>query len=120
MAFRDATAARIEARVSFLRTEGSWSHAKCSSERVNARAAHIQAFVPANQARRTPGFGVQLPERGSHPTGAQSRAVRPAMKPGTVRAFASRRRAHTRTPGPESLSFGPVRPLFAPYKIFNN
>ena len=37
---------------------------------------------------------------------AQSRAVLPAMKPGTARAFASRRRAHSRAPGPESLSLG--------------
>ena len=28
------------------------------------------------------------------------------MKPGTARAFALRRRAHTRAPGPESLSLG--------------
>ena len=37
---------------------------------------------------------------------AQSRAVRPAMKPGTARAFALRRRAPLRAPGPESLSLG--------------
>ena len=37
---------------------------------------------------------------------AQSRAVLPAMKPGTARAFALRRRAHSRAPGPESLSLG--------------
>ena len=37
---------------------------------------------------------------------AQSRPVLPAMKPGTGRAFASRRRAHSRAPGPESLSLG--------------
>jgi hypothetical protein len=30
----------------------------------------------------------------------------PAMKPGTARAFALRRRAHSRAPGPESLSLG--------------
>ena len=28
------------------------------------------------------------------------------MKPGTARAFALRRRAHSRAPGPESLSLG--------------
>jgi hypothetical protein len=37
---------------------------------------------------------------------AQSRAVLPAMKPGTARAFALRRRAHRRASGPESLSLG--------------
>ena len=71
-----------------------------------------------NQAlQRTPGFGVQLPSAALIRP-AQSRAVRPAMKPrphryakhcgraGTARAFASRRRAHTRAPGPESLSLG--------------
>jgi len=59
-----------------------------------------------NQAlQRTPGFGVQLP--GAAPIRpAQSRAVLPAMKPGTARAFALRRRAHSRAPGPESLSLG--------------
>src|SRR6187200_1247889 len=59
-----------------------------------------------NQAlQRTPGFGVQLPSAALIQP-AQSRAVLPAMKPGTARAFALRRRAHTRAPGPESLSLG--------------
>ncbi len=59
-----------------------------------------------NQAlQRTPGFGGQLP-RAAFIRPAQSRPVRPAMKPGTARAFASRRRAHSRAPGPESLSLG--------------
>src|SRR5882672_9230442 len=59
-----------------------------------------------NQAlQRTPGFGVQLPSTALIRP-AQSRAVLPAMKPGTARAFASRRRAHSRAPGPESLSLG--------------
>jgi hypothetical protein len=35
------------------------------------------------------------------------------MKPGTTRAFASRRRAHTRAPGPESLSLGSLGVLAA-------
>ena len=61
--------------------------------------------TPNHALQRTPGFGVQLPSAAvARP--AQSRAVRPAMKPGTARAFASRRRAHSRAPGPESLSLG--------------
>ena len=64
------------------------------------------ASTPPNHAlQRTPGFGVQLP-RAALIRPAQSRAVRPAMKPGTARAFASRRRAQGRAPGPESLSLG--------------
>ena len=55
--------------------------------------------------QRTPGFGVQFPGAALIRP-AQSRAVRPAMKPGTARAFASRRHAHSRAPGPESLSLG--------------
>ena len=55
--------------------------------------------------QRTPGFGVQLPSA-AFIRPAQSRAVLPAMKPGTARAFASCRRASTRAPGPESLSLG--------------
>ena len=66
----------------------------------------IFSFSGANHAlQRTPGFGVQLP-RAALIRPAQSRAVLPAMKPGTARAFALRRRAHTRAPGPESLSLG--------------
>ena len=44
--------------------------------------------------QRTPGFGVQLPSA-ALVRPAQSRAVLPAMKPGTARAFASRRFGHT-------------------------
>ena len=75
-------------------------------------------FDSLNHAlQRTPGFGVQLPGA-AVVRPAQSRAVRPAMKPaysgvaatrlyaGTARAFALRRRAHSRAPGPESLSLG--------------
>src|SRR5712672_3293839 len=58
---------------------------------------------PNHALQRTPGFGVQLPSA-AVVRPAQSRAVRPAMKPGTARAFASRRRAYSRAPGPESLS----------------
>src|SRR5438034_11472571 len=60
---------------------------------------------PNHALQRTPGFGVQLPSA-AVVRPAQSGAVLPAMKPGTARAFASRRRAHTRVPGPESLSLG--------------
>src|SRR5712671_1156650 len=58
--------------------------------------------TPNQALQRTPGFGVQLPGAALIRP-AQSRAVRPAMKPGTARAFALRRRAHSRVPGPESL-----------------
>jgi len=60
---------------------------------------------PNHALQRTPGFGVQLPSAVLIRP-AQSRAVLPAMKPGTARAFASRRRGHIRVPGPESLSLG--------------
>ena len=60
---------------------------------------------PNHALQRTPGFGVQLPSA-AVVRPAQSRAVLPAMKPGTARAFALRRRAHSRAPGPESLSLG--------------
>src|SRR5437763_10548099 len=61
--------------------------------------------TPNHALQRTPGFGVQLP-RAALIRPAQSRAVLPAMKPGTARAFASRRCAHSRAAGPESLSLG--------------
>ena len=61
--------------------------------------------TPNHALQRTPGFGVQLPSA-AVVRPAQSRAVLPAMKPGTARAFASRRRAPMRAPGPESLSLG--------------
>src|SRR5947207_15586477 len=61
--------------------------------------------TPNHALQRTPGFGVQLPGPALIRP-AQSRAVRPAMKPGTARAFALRRRAHSHAPGPESLSLG--------------
>src|SRR5437588_3670209 len=60
---------------------------------------------PNHALQRTPGFGVQLPSA-AFVRPAQSRAVLPAMKPGTARAFALRRRAHSRVPGPQSLSLG--------------
>ena len=68
---------------------------------------------PPNQAlQRTPGFGVQLPSAALIRP-AQSRAVRPAMKPGTARAFASRRRAHTPRPRPGVAELGVVRRRYA-------
>src|SRR6267142_3040353 len=70
---------------------------------------------PNHALQRTPGFGVQLPGA-AVVRPAQSRAVLPARvkglrphaagAPGTARAFALRRRAHSRAPGPESLSLG--------------
>src|SRR2546429_2596392 len=60
---------------------------------------------PNHALQRTPGFGVQLPGAALIRP-AQSLTVLPAMKPSTARAFASRRRAHSRAPGPESLSLG--------------
>src|SRR5438552_161799 len=59
--------------------------------------------TPNQALQRTPGFGVQFPSA-AVVRPAQSRAVLPTMKPGTARAFALRRRAHSRAPGPESLS----------------
>src|SRR2546426_8218427 len=65
---------------------------------------------PNHALQRTPGFAVQLPSAAlMRPV--QSRAVLPAMKPGTARAFALRRRAHSRAPGPESLSLGSLGPI---------
>src|SRR6267142_2811865 len=75
---------------------------------------------PNHALQRTPGFGVQLPGAALIRP-AQSRAVLPARvkglrphaagAPGTARAFALRRRAHTRVPGPESLSLGSLDPM---------
>src|SRR2546430_13563759 len=64
-----------------------------------------QPKSPNHALQRTPGFGVQLPSAALIRP-AQSRAVLPAMKPGTARASALRRPAHSRAPGPESLSLG--------------
>ena len=79
------------------------------SSRESSREPMTRMFRNANRPnhalQRTPGFGVQLPGA-AVVRPAQSRAVLPALKPGTARAFASRRRAHTRAPGPESLSLG--------------
>ena len=82
--------------------------------RNSFRASVLNPTSPNHALQRTPGFGVQLP-RAAIVRPAQSRAVLPAMKPSTARAFASRRRAATRAPGPESLSLGSLgvlRPLF--------
>ena len=82
----------------------------------NSKSPMNLTSTPNQALQRTPGFGVQLP-CAAVVRPAQSRAVLPAMKPaysgvaatrlyaGTARAFASRRRAHSRAPGPESLSF---------------
>ena len=72
--------------------------------------------TPNHALQRTPGFGVQLPSA-AVVRPAQSRAVLPAMKPGTARAFALRRRAHSRAPGPESLSLGSLG--VATHVVFN-
>ena len=69
------------------------------------RAPMTTPATPNHALQRTPGFGVQLP-RAAVVRPAQSRAVLPSMKPGTARAFALRRSAHSRAPGPESLSLG--------------
>src|SRR6266478_10131064 len=81
------------------------------SERALSRPMN-QMKSPNQALQRTPGFGVQLPSAALIRP-AQSRAVLPAMKPGTARAFASRRRAHSRAPGPESLRLGSLG-VFAP------
>ena len=65
----------------------------------------LRTPTPNHALQRTPGFAVQFPGA-AVVRPAQSRAVLPAMKPGTARAFASRRRAPMRAPGPESLSLG--------------
>ena len=72
---------------------------------IVAESLSYNPMTPNHALQRTPGFGVQLPSA-AVVRPAQSRAVLPAMKPGTARAFASRRRAPTRAPGPESLSLG--------------
>ena len=90
----------MPAKARFMRLPRCYHSQKADSYRK------MDLFDSLNQAlQRTPGFGVQLP-RAAVVRPAQSRAVLPAMKPGTARAFASRRRAHTRAPGPESLSLG--------------
>jgi hypothetical protein len=79
-----------------------------ASPSVSRFLSHVSSEfnrTPNQALQRTPGFGVQLP-RAALVRPAQSRAVLPAMKPGTARAFASRRCALMRAPGPESLSLG--------------
>ena len=63
---------------------------------------------PNHALQRTPGFGVQLPSAALIRP-AQSRAVLPAMKPGTARAFASRRPAPAPVPKPAVAELGVVR-----------
>jgi hypothetical protein len=74
---------------------------------------NLQTSAPNHALQRTPGLGVQLPSAALIRP-AQSRAVLPAMKPGTARAFALRRRAHSRAPGPESLSLGSLAVIAHP------
>ena len=71
-----------------------------------------QRPTPNQALQRTAGFGGQFP-RAAFVRPAQSRAVRPAIKPGTPRAFASRRPALTTVPGPQSLSYGSLGHLHA-------
>ena len=81
---------------------------------LTRRGCRQSERTPNHALQRTPGFPVQLP-RAAMVRPAQSRAVLPAMKPGTARAFALRRRAPMRAPGPESLSLGSLGvlcPLF--------
>ena len=68
--------------------------------------------TPNHALQRTPGFGVQLPSAALIRP-AQSRAVLPAMKPGTARAFVLRRRAHSPRPRPGVAELGVVRRLHA-------
>ena len=90
----------MPAKARFMRLPRCYHSQKTDSYRK------MDLFDSLNQAlQRTPGFGVQLPSAALIRP-AQSRAVLPAMKPGTARAFAFRRRAHRRAPGPESLSLG--------------
>src|SRR6266446_1435863 len=56
-------------------------------------AGPMTTATPNHALQRTPGFGVQLPSA-AVVRPAQSRAVLPAMKPSTARAFALRRCAH--------------------------
>ena len=81
------------------------SSASMSVSRLLLHVSTESNRTPNHALQRTPGFGVQLPGA-ALVRPAQSRAVLPAMKPGTARAFALRRRAHSRAPGPESLSLG--------------
>ena len=88
------------------------SHTRAGSRAIGGDDS--EPTSPNQALQRTPGFGVQLPSA-AVVRPAQSRAVLPAMKPGTARAFASRRGAHSRAPGPESLSLGSLGvlcPLF--------
>ena len=61
--------------------------------------------MPIYALQRTPGFAVQLRGVGCGPTGSVTGCAA-RHEAGTDRAFALRRRAHSRAPRPESLSFG--------------
>src|SRR5205085_5586309 len=81
------------------------SSASPSVSRLLLHVSTESERTPNHALQRSPVFAVQLPSAAVFRP-AQSRAVLPAMKPGTARAFALRRRAHIRAPGPESLSLG--------------
>src|SRR5207248_5308490 len=83
------------------------SPASPSVSRLLLHASPESERTPNHALQRTPGFGVQLPSA-AVVRPAQSRAVLPALKPGTARAFALRRRTHTRPPPPEPLSLRPL------------
>ena len=112
MAYQSALGSRQHSslhyrRIFACRISSAHTASLSSVSNVFSRMKSIQqqAATPNHALQRTPGFGVQLPSAAvARP--AQSRAVLPAMKPGTARAFALRRRAHSRALGPESLSLG--------------
>jgi len=63
--------------------------------------------APNPALQRTAALAFSYRNAGLRSTGSVT-ACAPAMKPGTCRAFASRRRAHTRAHGLRSLSFEPL------------
>src|SRR5437773_992707 len=68
--------------------------------------------APNHALQRTPGFGVQLPSA-AVVRPAQSRAVRPATKPSTARAFALAPACSQPRPRPGVAELGVVRRLRA-------
>src|SRR5207244_5241102 len=82
-----------------------FSRESYSADSGRRTAMTFVAKSPNHALHRTPGFAVQFPIA-AVALPAPLPTVLPAMKPGTARAFALRRRAHSRAPGPESLSLG--------------
>jgi len=80
------------------RKRQSFSRRSPVGDAVQQSTFSLHPMTPNQALQRTPCFGVQLPGAALIRP-AQSRAVLPAMKPGTARAFALRRRAHSRAPG---------------------